>query len=79
MPLLVGRGSTLRFVNLDPLGWHTIESTVYDEDGDPLFSSASVGMGMTTTVDGVELLAPGVYEFMCTIHFGMNGNLTIVE
>jgi plastocyanin len=78
VPLLVGQGTTLQFANLDPLGWHAVESTLYDEDGAPIFSSRSVGMGMTATVNGVELLAPGEYAFMCTIHFGMNGNLTIV-
>jgi plastocyanin len=78
-PLLLSRGGSLQFVNLDPLGWHQIASTEYDENGEPIFGSTRfIGMGMTTEVRGVEALVPGVYSFVCPIHYGMGGTLTVV-
>jgi plastocyanin len=80
VPLIVSRGSTLEFVNLDPLGWHNVSSTIYDENGKPIFGSSEiVGMGSTATVKGVEALQPGVYAFECWIHFGMGGTLSVVD
>lgn len=78
VPLVIARGNTLQFANVDPLGWHVIESTTYDAGGEPIFGSRPIGMGDTTTVDGIEQLEPGVYTFVCWIHSGMGGSLTIV-
>jgi plastocyanin len=42
----------------------------------PLFSSSNISAG-STTVDGTQYLAPGVYPFSCTLHPGMNSSLAV--
>lgn len=75
--LFVARGSSLAFANADTLGFHRIESIDY-RDGEPLFTSGEqIGPGQVSTVRGVEALTPGRYGFVCPIHAGMEGSLTV--
>ena len=54
---------------------HDVVST-QSLDGSPFFESALISSG-TTPVNGTELLAPGSYPFVCTIHTGMNAELVV--
>ena len=75
--VVMEQGDALDFTNLDPL----LNHNVY-EDGVPVtsarFSSATVGGGVTTPVNGVEALEQGTYGFYCTLHTWMKGQLQVV-
>jgi plastocyanin len=71
------QGQPLDFANLDPLGPHDVTSVKRGSDYQRLFTSASVPFGQATPVEGVEKLAPGTYDFVCSIHGSMQGQLTV--
>jgi plastocyanin len=54
---------------------HNVVSTQTSR-GEPLFKSATISDGKTP-VNGTELLAPGTYPFVCTLHNGMAAELVI--
>lgn len=43
----------------------------------PLFWSETITIGETTSVQGLEEIAPGQYPFYCSIHPGMTGILVV--
>lgn len=43
----------------------------------PLFDSGNVNPDGVGTVVGVEKLKPGTYQFLCTLHTSMKGQLTV--
>lgn len=43
----------------------------------PLFWTPLINRGATVVVQGVETLAPGTYEYFCTIHTAMRGMLVV--
>ena len=66
-------GRALTFVNLD-IQMHDVVSTTPG-----LFSSAQVGLGKRTPVNGVQKLAKGRYKFYCSLHEStMKNNILIV-
>jgi plastocyanin len=77
----VTQGQTLLFANADPIAPHTL-SAVPDQYGNYLFDSnggEANAPGSAATVDGVESLPPGRYEFQCKFHTSlMQGWLTVV-
>jgi hypothetical protein len=77
VPLQVRQGTTILFAPLDPLGNHSILSRIYVDDR-PLFESDLIGPGQVAEVRGLEKLAPGVYEFTCSVHEYMAGSLEVV-
>ena len=42
-----------------------------------LFGTPLIGLGESATVAGVEALAPGEYEFYCSLHANMRGTITV--
>lgn len=63
----------LTFLNLD-LAQHDV-----DHRGDPqLFSSPLIGAGQTTPVTFAGPLEPGTYQFYCSIHPNMTGQLIAI-
>ncbi|HVF52514.1 MAG TPA: cupredoxin domain-containing protein [Actinomycetota bacterium] len=70
------QGSTLTLVNVDAAE-HNITSTRTGRDGEPRFSSDTLGPGEIGTVDGVSKLKPGAYAFFCTLHEYQRGLLLI--
>ena len=54
---------------------HNVVSTQFS-GGERLFESATISSG-TTPVNGTQLLAPGTYPFVCTIHAGMDAELVV--
>ncbi|HEX2294240.1 MAG TPA: hypothetical protein VHN37_02905 [Actinomycetota bacterium] len=81
VPYQVAKGSDLRFYNLDTAvvaNNHRIVSKRTTKKGRPLFQSDTIG-GPASTVVKISHLKPGIYPFTCTVHFGMDGILEIVE
>jgi plastocyanin len=66
----IQQGQSLTFTNLD-VAQHDVDA----RDGS--FESPLVGLGASTPVNGVEALAPGSYEFYCSLHPNMTGTLTV--
>lgn len=64
------RGQKVKFTNLD-IAPHDVRSTT------GRFSSALIGIGQSTPVNGVSSLPPGKYGFFCSIHPNMKGTLTV--
>jgi plastocyanin len=79
-PLQILHGSTLVYVNLDPIGSHTVTADRKNKRGRPLFDSGDpVGMGQYAIVKGTERLRPGRYPFHCALHtHQMHGVLTVL-
>jgi polyvinyl alcohol dehydrogenase (cytochrome) len=70
-------GGSLTFVNLD-LAKHDVRSVELGPGGGPLFSTPLIDFGETAPVEGLDQVSSGKsYEFFCTIHPGMRGNLTV--
>jgi polyvinyl alcohol dehydrogenase (cytochrome) len=65
-------GDTLRFNNEDPIAQHNIVS-----DTPGLFAGPLVSDGDSALVSGVEKLAPGTYQFHCTLHAWMHGAIEV--
>jgi plastocyanin len=68
-PIII-QGQTVKFTNLD-VQPHDVRSYAGQ------FSSALIGLGKSTPVNGVSSLVPGKYGFYCSIHPNMKGNLTV--
>ena len=63
-------GAEVLFVNRD-FAPHDVVSVDKGPDGAPLFATAIVAPGGTTTLRGLEDLESGkTYEFFCTLHAG---------
>ena len=71
--LVVGKGDTLNFTNLDSLAKHDLLS---DEDK---FRSPLIGAGESAKVEGVDKLPAGSYAFHCSLHSWMRGVLNVNE
>ena len=81
------QGQALTFVNADVSG-HTLTSkqtkpqrvkfgSKYYVIRVPLFDSSGVNAGATREVKGVTTLKPGTYDFYCSMHTGMTGQLLV--
>jgi hypothetical protein len=66
-PVRVQEGGRLLLVNAEYPGEQDTHDLVHDAEV-PLFSSAEIGSGEWTEVDGVSDLPPGAYPFHCFIH-----------
>lgn len=77
VPLTIGPGDGLTYVNLD-IDWHSVTS-VDAPGGVPVFDSSIVGPRGQARVRGVELLPPGSYAFYCTRHELMDGRLIVEQ
>lgn len=74
--VVVGPGGAVTFVNVDSGQDHTFTAKASGPDGKPLFDSVVKG-GETATVGGTDRLAPGAYNFLCTLHEEMRGVLLV--
>lgn len=68
--VFIEQGQSLTFSNFD-VAQHDVDA----RNGS--FQSELVGLGGSTPVVGVEALAPGSYEFFCSLHSNMTGTLTV--
>ena len=69
---------SLQLRNLDPAP-HNIPALSNGRDGAPLFRSDTIGANEVAGVEGVEKLAPGVYDYTCSLHPQMLGTLTVED
>jgi polyvinyl alcohol dehydrogenase (cytochrome) len=70
-------GGPLSFVNFD-LPRHDVIAVEKAPDGSPLFSSQLSGTGEIAPVEGLDRVQSGrTYEFYCSIHPGMRGQLLV--
>jgi outer membrane protein assembly factor BamB/plastocyanin len=74
--VVVPRGAGLDFTNLDTAA-HDLTSRQRDASGKRLFASDIAALGTTRPVKGVELLPPGDYDFLCSVHPAMTGTLSV--
>ena len=77
-PVMVAqRDGSLSFANLD-VAQHDVTAVQKGPDGKPLFQSPLIGFGQTAAVEGTDRLAAGeTYDFLCSIHPGMRGQLIV--
>jgi hypothetical protein len=70
-------GGPLSFTNLD-LPQHDVVSVDKGAGGAPIFRTPLIGLGQTVPVEGLDAVQAGrTYEFFCSIHPGMRGNLIV--
>ena len=78
--MVVPRGQTATFANLDPLAPHDVTSVrrVGGSTSPRLFESATIDFGETADIARVSGLAAGDYDYFCKVHPAMVGVLHIV-
>jgi plastocyanin len=77
-PVMVSQGGgSLSFANLD-VAQHDVTAMQKGSNGKPLFQSPLIGFGQTAVVEGADELDAGqTYDFFCSIHPGMRGQLIV--
>jgi len=71
----IDQGTVATFSN--PAGTdHNVNASGNGPDGKDLFRAKTIASG-TTPVNGTQYLSQGKYHFVCTIHFGMEADLTV--
>ena len=72
------RGESARFLNPSSAGaWHNVEAVDRGPGGRRLFFSETIQPGNEVPVAGTEYLDSGVYPFVCSLHPGMDGTLSV--
>lgn len=74
---LLDAGRIPAFVNSDPTAQHNVVAKLDGPDGEKLFQTPLIDGGQSIDVEGPQYLTPGAYDFLCTIHTGMNGRLLV--
>src|SRR4051812_11470449 len=74
--ITMDQGEKLTFHNGDTVS-HDVTATQKGPDGKPLFRTPNVDAGKTATVDGAQYLTTGHYEYICSIHPNMKGNVHV--
>src|SRR4051794_13778322 len=72
----IDQGDKVTFHNDDTV-IHNVTARGQGSDGKPLFASESTSTGQSNPVKGVEYLATGDYDFICSIHPNMTGTLHV--
>ena len=68
------QGEVLEFTNLDTAP-HDVVALRNGADGQPAFATPVIRAGTTVGIEGLDKIAPGVYDFTCTLHPQMLGTL----
>jgi plastocyanin len=74
--ITIAQGEKVTFTNIDTVD-HDVTAATKGADGNPLFSSEKIGAGTSAAVAGVEYLTTGSYGYICSIHPGMKGTITV--
>jgi plastocyanin len=74
----IDQGEKVTFKNSDVAG-HDVTAHHRGPDGKPLFRSDLVSPGQSGPVRGTEYLTTGTYDFLCTIHPGMEAKLQVTS
>lgn len=72
------QGERLTFANQD-FARHDVTARGRNAAGRPLFTTPLIGAGQEAFVEGSQFLTTGTYEFFCTVHPSMVGNLTVTS
>ena len=70
------QGEPLEYTNLEPIP-HNVIALRLGADGKPAFRTDTIGAGATVPVVGIEKVAPGVYDYVCTLHPRMIGTVYV--
>jgi plastocyanin len=73
----IDQGEQVSFLNLDLTAPHDVTSIDVGSGAKPLFASETVGFLTEVPVVGAEALAPGSYDYLCSIHTFMTGSITV--
>lgn len=74
--VVVLAGDELSFANADVMA-HSVLARDLGPAG-PLFSSTLATIGQSVPVNGISSLAPGSYDFVCSLHGSMTGTITVL-
>jgi plastocyanin len=74
----IDQGEKVTLRNIDVAG-HDVTSRARGADGKPLFSSDLVAPGRSGPVLGTEYLTTGTYDFLCSVHPGMEAKLEVTS
>lgn len=80
VPYEIKQGTDIRLYNLDSAlvaNSHGVVSKDAKKKGGPLFQSDTFG-GPGSTLMKTSHLKPGVYDYFCRVHFGMQGRIQVV-
>ncbi len=75
--ITIRQGGRVTYTNID-IALHNVTSLAAGKGG-PLFTSDTIAAGEVTPVIGVENLAPGVYDYTCTLHTFMIGSINVTD
>jgi plastocyanin len=74
--ITIAQGEKVTFTNGDTVT-HDVTAATKGGDGNPLFASEKIGAGQSAAVAGAEYLTTGSYGYICSIHPGMKGTITV--
>ena len=74
----IDQGEKVTFNNSDIAG-HDVTAHHRGPDGKPLFRSDLISPGGSGPVRGTEYLTTGTYDFVCTVHPGMEAKLQVTS
>jgi hypothetical protein len=74
----IDQGEKVTFRNSDVAG-HDVTAHHRGPDGKPLFRSDLIPPGASGPVRGTEYLTTGTYDFVCTVHPGMDAKLQVTS
>ena len=74
----IDQGEKVTFRNSDVAG-HDVTAHHRGPDGKPLFRSDLIPPGGSGPVRGTEYLTTGTYDFVCTVHPGMDAKLEVTS
>jgi plastocyanin len=74
----IDQGEKVTFRNSDVAG-HDVTAHHRGPDGKPLFRSDLIAPGASGPVRGTEYLTTGTYDFVCTVHPGMDAKLQVTS
>ena len=74
--ITIAQGEKVTFTNADTVS-HDVTAGTKGADGNPLFASDKIGAGQSAAVAGAEYLTTGSYAYICSIHPGMKGTITV--
>ena len=73
----IAPGESVSFLNLDLGAPHDVTATGVGPGGKALFRSDTVGFGTEVPVVGAEKLVVGSYDFLCSVHTFMKGQINV--
>ena len=70
------QGGKVTYLNLDNVQ-HDVNAVQKGKDGQPIFHSKLIGLGESAPIVGADKVPAGTYDFYCSVHPGMRGQLIV--